>query len=227
MPREFYDPKLTTLSERVLDGLLGAVSDLILIGGWATFFRVGGARSHDIDVVASPHLLSALAEHCGEITRSTHLGGAKYRAEVDGIHVDIYVPYQSTLGLRLKLPVAALPPYAETIHGHRVLASHAHLATKIAALLDRPDSLPGEKDRDEIHAILVRERPSPSDVVQVLQRSPLTDDELARAVDDVFVYLGDREQLSRPDRQSLRSLAASYRDALEPRLMEPDDELLR
>ena len=40
------------------------------------------------------------------------------------------------------------------LKGYRVLSAPAHTATKIAALLDRPDSLPGRKDRHEILQLL-------------------------------------------------------------------------
>ena len=54
----------------------------------------------------------------------------------------------------LQLRVEALVPYAETIGGRQLLSVPAHVATKVSALLDRPDSLPGRKDRQELHTLL-------------------------------------------------------------------------
>jgi hypothetical protein len=48
------------------------------------------------------------------VTKTTHLG-TKWRSEVNGIHVDLYVPHQSTLGTRLQLPVSALTPHAVSL----------------------------------------------------------------------------------------------------------------
>lgn len=39
---------------------------------------------------------------------------------------------------------------------YRLLVPEAHVATKIAALLDRPDSQPGQKDRLEIRRLLTQ-----------------------------------------------------------------------
>jgi hypothetical protein len=42
----------------------------------------------------------------------------------------------------------------QVLDGWVVLQPAAHLATKVAALVDRPDSAPGDKDRHEIMALL-------------------------------------------------------------------------
>ena len=79
------------------------------------------------------------------MSESHHLAGTKWRGTWRDIHIDLYAPYQSRLGANLQLRVEALVPHAETIDGRRLLSVPAHTATKIAALLDRPDSLPGGK----------------------------------------------------------------------------------
>lgn len=114
-------------------------------------------QSHDIDVIVGPEALSLVENRYGSVTASTHIGGKKWRAEIERIHLDLYVPYQSRLGSRLKLRVEALPPHAERVDRWLLLALPAHLVTKFAALLDRPDSEPGEKDRMEIWRLLQQE----------------------------------------------------------------------
>jgi hypothetical protein len=81
---------------------------------------------------------------------------------------------QSRLGANLQLRVEALVPYAETAKGRRLLSMPAHVATKVAALLDRPDSLPGRKDRQELHALLALPgaRGSAAVVMAASQRTP-------------------------------------------------------
>ena len=140
------------------------------------------------------------------MTKTTHLG-TKWRSEVNGIHVDLYVPHQSTLGTRLQLPVSALPPHAVSLEGRRVLDAPAHLVTKLAALLDRPDTLPGEKDREEVWLLLRAEAPDPGQVASVLAASALKGSALTAAVDEALGYLRDLPLL-RPERTWLRTTSA-------------------
>jgi hypothetical protein len=205
VPPEFYPPELTQLSERTLGEVLAVVPEAILIGGWASHFRAGAPRSHDIDLVLQPHELEILAARW-LVTKTIHLG-TKWRSEVNGIHVDLYVPHQSTLGTRLQLPVSALPSHAVSLEGRRVLDAPAHLATKLAALLDRPDTLPGEKDREEVWLLLRSEAPDPGQLAAVLGASALEGSALTPAVDEALGYLRDLP-LSRPERAWLRATSA-------------------
>jgi hypothetical protein len=211
VPPEFYPPELTSLSERTLGEVLAVVPEAILIGGWASHFRAGAPRSHDIDLALQPHELEILAARW-PVTKTTHLG-TKWRSEVNGIHVDLYVPHQSTLGTRLQLPVSALPPHAVTLEGRRVLDAPAHLATKLAALLDRPDTQPGEKDREEVWLLLRAEGPDASQLAAVLGASALRGSALTAAVDEALGYLRDLT-LSRPERAWLRTTSAQLRAAV-------------
>lgn len=70
----------------------------ILIGGWATFIRVGGE-----------------------------------------ISLDIYLPHESQLGAKLRLKVEVLAQYPDSVSFEKwtLLRVEAHIATKMAALLDR------------------------------------------------------------------------------------------
>ncbi|MGK2958916.1 MAG: hypothetical protein ACSLFB_11085 [Acidimicrobiales bacterium] len=49
--REFYPEHLTDASERVLERVVGAVPDATLIGGWGSWVRVRGPKSHDVDMI--------------------------------------------------------------------------------------------------------------------------------------------------------------------------------
>jgi hypothetical protein len=73
VPPEFYPAELTQLSERTLDEVLAVVPEAILIGGWASHFRVGAPRSYDIDLVLQPHELDMLADRW-PVTKTNHLG---------------------------------------------------------------------------------------------------------------------------------------------------------
>lgn len=120
-PKSFYPKDLTDQSFKVLRQLVDIVPDGILIGGWGTWVRKHGPTSHDIDLIvdhSGRDVIFALADDHSE---SSHLGGIKWRAEVEGIHVDLYVPRRSRLGRELKLRVAPLAAYTEEIDGWRVL----------------------------------------------------------------------------------------------------------
>lgn len=212
MPRDFYPEELTRLSQRVLDDVLLLVPEAILIGGWATYFRVGGGRSHDIDLIVEPHQLDVLRRDVGDLTRSTHLG-TKYRGSLDGIHLDLHVPFQSRLGRRLQLPVEALVAHAVDHAGHRLLAAPAHLVTKIAALLDRPETLPGDKDREEIWRLLNQEPIDPAAVAGVLSAAQSPAESIPGLVEEAFGYLGDIDGLSRQDRNAIRGMRRHFTEA--------------
>jgi hypothetical protein len=204
MPREFYPAEFTTRSRSVLDLVVGAVPTAVLIGGWATWVRTSGPMSHDIDVIVDHGGLEAIRAHSDDVTSSSHLGGRKWRATIDGIHLDLYIPYQSRLGQRLGLRAESLVGYAETVDGWHVLSVPAHLATKIAALLDRPDTMPGEKDRSEILALLPEA--DGRSVIEVIETAsehdlPVLQDDLTKTL---FEYLAETEGLGRPDRDELR-----------------------
>lgn len=51
MTSPFSSSEQTELSRAVLDEVLTAVPDAILIGGWSTWVRTGGPTSHDIDLI--------------------------------------------------------------------------------------------------------------------------------------------------------------------------------
>ena len=103
--------------------------------------------------------------------------------------------------------MSARPPHAVSLEGRRVLDAPAHLATKLAALLDRPDTLPGEKDREEVWLLLRTEAPDPDQFASVLGASGLQGSALTAAVDEVLGYLRDLP-LSRPERAWLRTTSA-------------------
>ncbi|MHB1783157.1 MAG: hypothetical protein ACYCTE_10820 [Acidimicrobiales bacterium] len=143
----FYPEELTRKSLEVLAVLGELVPDAILIGGWAIWLRVGEDMSHDIDLIvdhAGRDAVWAIAEPDVR-NASSHFRGRKWRATIDSIHVDLYVPFESVLGTVLQLRVEALVPFADGLDGHRVLDAPAHTATKLAALLDRPETEPGTR----------------------------------------------------------------------------------
>jgi hypothetical protein len=73
----------------------------ILIGGWATFVRVGGKISLDIDLITSQESRHKLEQLMTDISTSNNHQGKKLRATIENVHRDIYLPYESQLGDKL------------------------------------------------------------------------------------------------------------------------------
>jgi hypothetical protein len=214
MPRstpDFYPPEFTERSRSVLGRVHDAVPDAVLIGGWGSWVRTGGPMSHDIDLIVTRPQLAALTALVDEMSESRHLAGRKWRGTLEGIHLDLYVPHQSRLGQHLELRTERLVRRIEILNGWVVLEPPAHLATKLAALVDRPDSAPGDKDRHEIVALL-GQGVSTADAVSVLHdASARQAAEVTRLIDRAFEYLGDL-RLDRNHRRALNQLARDWHD---------------
>ena len=215
MTNPFYSSEQAEQSEAVLDDLLAALPGAILIGGWGTWARVSGAMSHDVGLIVTRAELAQLGTMVDELSEPHHLAGTKWRGTWRGIHINLYALYQSRLGTNLQLRVEALAPYAEAVEGRRLLSVPAHIATKVAALLDRPDSLPGRKDRQELFNLLAL--PGSAGAPEVIKaasaRSPA---EVAALVQRAFVFLSGQPGLGRQDRARLRQLAQHWQRAAAP-----------
>lgn len=197
---------------RVLGEVLAAVPDAILIGGWASWVRLNSMISHDIDLLATRADLAQIQFIATDVSESRHIAGRKWRAERDGVHLDLYVPYESRLGQRLELRTEMLAQHAETYNGYRVLTVDAHIVTKLAALLDRPDSQPGQKDRREIRQLLeLGGAGTPAILMEASARSPR---ELADLMEEAFEYLTESEGVSRSKRSDLRGILAAWQQEL-------------
>ena len=99
----------------------------------------------------------------------------------------------------------------EVLDGWVVLQPAAHLATKVAALVDRPDSAPGDKDRHEIMALLSQGIDTAEAVAVIHEASVRPPHEVTALIDQSFAYLGDL-RLDRNQRRSLNHLARQWHD---------------
>lgn len=179
----------------VLDYLGHELEPSILIGGWATFRRVGGDISRDIDlIIGSPEVRAKVRATMDELSESSHLQDTKWRDEVEGVHVDIYIPHQSQLGGKLRLKVEVLAEHTEDLGlgGWRLLTIEAHAISKLAALLDRPDTEKGFKDAREILRLL-QQGVGSVEACRILARATAAHpEELPGYVDEAFVLLAPR-----------------------------------
>ena len=191
----------------------------ILIGGWATQLRVGGEVSRDIDlIINSPELRSKLRNVLSDYSENTHhSGGKKVRGEVNGIHVDAYIPHDSILGEKLRLDVAALTTYTDTdiVKGWLLLTLDAHLATKLAALLDRPDTEKGSKDAREVAALLREPVTAAHTIAILLEASNLDPAEVVACVAQAFDLIPDRVRANKELRRTLATQKREWVDEAE------------
>jgi len=180
----------------------------VLLGGWATYLRTGADKSHGIDVIVD-HMTLGLLSARYALSPSSHVGGRKFQMELDGVEVDVYPVYQAKLGQRLKVPVEAIADHAEFVQGLRTLAREALFVAKMAALLDRPDSLPGEKDRRELWQLLTLNPVDHLDfalVGRILAGAGWSQEEQAGFIEETFNYLAETDTLRPRDRPLLKTL---------------------
>ena len=192
------------------------------MAGWSIQSLV--TASHDIDLIVTRPQLDAIRRLAEDSSESRHIGGRNWRATVDGIHLDLYVPYQSRLGQHLQLRTERLLDHQERVGDWVVLDVPAHVATKLAALLDRPDTTPGDKDRQEILSLLALGVEPQAGVGVIHHASAATAGDIHRLIDQAFGYLGDLP-LDRVRRRWLNGLAshwaAASRNSIEGRISSP------
>jgi len=187
--------------------------EAVLIGGWATYLRASVAKSHDLDVIVDHATLAKLGAKF-QLAPSRHISGRKFAFEIDGVGIDVYPVYQSKLGRKLQIPVEVLIEHTERIDRTRVLTAEAHFVAKLAGLLDRPDTLPGEKDRREMWALM--NSGSGLDfkaIAEILLRAGWKGSRQTQLIDQTFDLLGETADLSKQDRAKLKLSRVRARQA--------------
>jgi hypothetical protein len=203
--------------EQVMARFIGDFPEAVLIGGWATYLRTKVAKSHDIDVIVD-HATLALLRSKYRLSPSRHLSGKKFEVVLDGVEVDVYPVYQSRLGQRLQVPVETLIAHAERIGHAKVLTAEALFVAKMAALLDRPDTLPGEKDRQEMWSLANSSSPLDFGVVAgILEQSGYGQEARRRLLTETFDLLEETNGLTKTGRLKLRLSRAAALTAMSVR----------
>ncbi|MES2094627.1 MAG: hypothetical protein V4531_12560 [Actinomycetota bacterium] len=199
----------------------------ILIGGWATFFRVGGEISLDIDLITSQESRHKLESVMTDLSPSNNHQGRKLRATIDDVHLDIYLPYESQLGNKLRLKVEVLAEYPDELSFEKwtLLRLEAHIATKMASLLDRHFTEKGQKDAREILALLKLGGVDAELAAEVLDRaSTVGIDDLPAMIAETFNLIGKIIKLSKPDQKLITAEKKSWVAELLRRGAQPQTE---
>jgi len=121
--------------------------DFVLIGGWAVYFLTRTIKSKDIDIIVD---FENLAKLRSELNLKKNEFLKEYEAEIEGISVDIYVPYYS----RLVVPVEEILKNVVRIEGFKIPRPEILLLLKQQAEMQRKDSVKGQKDRVDIICLM-------------------------------------------------------------------------
>ena len=199
----------------------------ILIGGWATFVRVGGEISLDIDLITSQESRHKLEQLMTDLSPSNNHQGRKLRATIDNVHLAIYLPYESQLGGKLRLKVEVLAEYPDELSFEKwtLLRLEAHIATKMAALLDRHFSEKGQKDAREILALMKLGGVEPAVAAEILHRASTVDiQDLPTMIGGAFDLIGNVIRLSKADQKLVAAAKKSWVHELQLRALSPQSE---
>jgi hypothetical protein len=143
---------------------------------------------------------------------------------VGDVHLDIYLPYESQLGGKLRLKVEVLAEYPDEVSFEKwtLLRLEAHIATKMAPLLDRHFSEKGEKDAREILALLKLDGLDPALAAEILHRAPTVSiHDLPTTIGEAFDLIGAITPLSKSDQKLMAFAKKSWVAELERQGTQP------
>lgn len=147
---EFWNEIITDKSFKVLQEL-GKKFKFILIGGWAIFILTKSIKSKDIDIIVDFETLSQMRKEL-EISKTEFL--KKYQSEIEGVSIDIYVPYYS----EFIIPVEDIVKNTLSTEGFKLPKPEILLFLKLQAEKARSESEKGQKDRADILSLLIKEK---------------------------------------------------------------------
>lgn len=142
----YYRDIVTQKSWRLLEKFTKTYR-FVLIGGWAVWLYTKQLKSKDIDLVVTFDQLEKIRQDYS-LFKNDRL--KKYEIIQEEIHVDIYVPQYSALGI----PVETLVKTAHPLGGFRVPPPEVLLILKLVAYISRAASVKGRKDLADIVSLL-------------------------------------------------------------------------
>ena len=146
MIKEFWHTLVIEKSYQFLQEMRKSF-DFVLIGGWAIYFYTHGLKSKDIDIIVSLETLGKLKQKF-DVYKNERL--RKYEIKIEGIDIDIYVPYWSDLGLSIN----KVTENTVSLEGFRLPSKEILLILKLFVYSQRKASLKGKKDLIDIISLL-------------------------------------------------------------------------
>ncbi|MBL7160786.1 MAG: hypothetical protein ISS93_02975 [Candidatus Aenigmarchaeota archaeon] len=203
---EFWNDIATDRSWEVLIRLKKEF-DFVLIGGWAIYLYTKTLKSKDIDIITDFEALDNIKNRY-RLKKTAFL--RKYEIAVEGISVDIYVPFYS----KLAVPTNIILKNSVTREGFRLPSPETLLVLKQQAERDRRDSVKGQKDRVDILSLLLKGGVNLDKYSALLKELSLQDykkqlKETITAARKEFAYLGitDPRKIKLWKRELLEKLA--------------------
>ena len=184
---EFWNDICIMKSWNILK-ILNKELNFIVIGGWAIYIWTNAIKSKDIEVIlADWNDLEKIKEKY-EPKKNERL--KKYEIVVSEIDVDIYLPYYS----QMPIPCDQLIKMSTIKEGFKVLKPEALLILKQQALIDKEDTIKGQKDKIDILSLLLSKTVDFKEYWQLLQKHILKSfkNELKKIIKlskDEFSYL--------------------------------------
>ncbi|OGD91244.1 hypothetical protein A3D81_00160 [Candidatus Curtissbacteria bacterium RIFCSPHIGHO2_02_FULL_40_17] len=143
----FYHNLITDKSWKLLIALRKKYQ-FILIGGWAVFLYTKALKSKDVDLVVEFDQLDKLREEFA-VSKNDRL--KKYEAKLEGLDIDIYLPFYSNLGI----PAEDIKKFAVNLEGFRVPEKEILAILKQKALISRANTVKGRKDLIDLVSLFV------------------------------------------------------------------------
>lgn len=120
-------------------------NDIVIIGGWATYFHTNGEMTGDIDMMISHTIQSQFRKDY----KNPKLSKEGFVCPT-GDDVDVYVAYQN----KLKVDYPVISGLAEKIEGFNVACVEHLIVLKLAAARGREHTSKGQKDARDIMRLL-------------------------------------------------------------------------
>jgi len=139
---EFWNEIIIDKSFKILQELKKKI-DFVLIGGWAVYFLTKAIKSKDIDIIVDFENLSKIKSEI-DLKKTDFL--KRYEGEVEGVSIDIYVPYYS----KFAVPVEEILKNTIKVESFKIPRPEILLILKQQAELERRNSVKGQKDRVDI-----------------------------------------------------------------------------
>ncbi len=147
---EFWNDIITDKSFKILRELRRRYI-FTLIGGWAVFMFTESIKSKDIDIIVDFETLAQMRKEL-EISKTEFL--KKYQSEMEGISIDIYVPYYS----KFIVPAEDIIKNTLSVEGFVLPKPEILILLKLQAEKERSESVKGQKDRMDILSLLINEK---------------------------------------------------------------------
>ena len=146
--KEFWSDSFTEKSLQVLKKLNNEMK-FILIGGWAVYLFTKSLKSKDVDIIVDFNNLNLIKS---KYALNKNVSLKKYGFEVDGIDVDVYVPYFS----KLAIPCESVKDLTTNVEGFTVPKIEVLVILKQQVEFVRK-GIKAQKDRVDILSLLLEE----------------------------------------------------------------------